>query len=165
MRSASPNFVPTLLHQVSARLDRFFPGCAVDVQEVLNANAVTLGVRISADTGFLRPVHCGFGITQILPIIVAALSIPKGDLLLIENPEVHLHPAGQALMGQFLAEVAHSGIQVIVETHSDHILNGIRRAIKVGKHTGRGCSASLLSGACSRRSPSADAGTGQYREH
>ena len=125
-------FVPTLLHQVSARLDGFFPGCAVDVQEVLNANAVTLGVRISADTGFLRPVHCGFGITQILPIIVAALSIPKGDLLLIENPEAHLHPAGQALMGQFLAEVANSGIQVIVETHSDHILNGIRRAIKSG---------------------------------
>ena len=104
----------------------------MDVQEALNANAVTLGVYTSADTGFLRPVHCGFGITQILPIIVAALSIPKGDLLLIENPEVHLHPAGQALMGGFLAEVAHSGIQVIVETHSDHILNGIRRAIKSG---------------------------------
>ena len=125
-------FIPTLLHQVSARLDRFFPGCTVVVQEVPNANAVTLGVLTSADTGFLRPVHCGFGITQILPIIVAALSIPKGDLLLIENPEVHLHPAGQALMGQFLAEVAHSGVQVIVETHSDHILNGIRRAIKSG---------------------------------
>ena len=125
-------FPPMRLHQVGARLDRFFPGCAVDVQEVPNANAVTLGVLTSADTGFLRPVHCGFGITQILPIIVAALSIPKGDLLLIENPEVHLHPAGQVLMGQFLAEVAHSGVQVIVETHSDHILNGIRRAIKSG---------------------------------
>ena len=125
-------FIPTLLHQVSARLDRFFPGCTVVVQEVINANAVTLGVRTSADTDFLRPVHCGFGITQILPIIVAALSIPKGDLLLIENPEAHLHPAGQALMGRFLAEVAHSGVQVIVETHSDHILNGIRRAVKSG---------------------------------
>ena len=123
---------PTLFHQVSARLDRFFPGCAVDVQQVPNANAVTLGVRTSEDTGFLRPVHCGFGITQILPIIVAALSLPPGNLLLIENPEVHLHPAGQALMGQFLAEVARSGVQVIVESHSDHILNGIRRAVKSG---------------------------------
>ena len=123
---------PTLFHQVSARLDRFFPGCAVDVQQVPNSNAVTLGVRTSEDTGFLRPVHCGFGITQILPIIVAALSLPPGNLLLIENPEVHLHPAGQALMGQFLAEVACSGVQVIVESHSDHILNGIRRAVKSG---------------------------------
>ncbi len=125
--------VPTLLHQVGARLETFFPGCAIDVQQVSNANAVTLGIRTSLDTTFLRPVHCGFGITQVLPIIVAALSIPKGNLLLIENPEVHLHPAGQALMGQFLADVASSGIQVIVETHSDHVLNGIRRAVKAGR--------------------------------
>ena len=121
---------PTLFHQVQARLDTFFPGCALDVQQVPNANAVTMGIRISPDTGFLRPIHCGFGITQILPIIVAALSVTKGNLLLIENPEVHLHPSGQALMGQFLAEVAHAEVQVIVETHSDHVLNGIRRAVK-----------------------------------
>ena len=124
------NITPTLLHQVGARLDSFFPGCAVDVQQVRNANAVTLGIRTSVDTGFLRPIHCGFGISQVFPIIVAALSIPKGGILLIENPEVHLHPAGQALMGQFLSKVAHSGIQVMVETHSDHVLNGIRRAVK-----------------------------------
>jgi predicted ATPase len=125
-----PDTLPTLLHQVGARLDAFFPGCAVDVQQVPNANAVTLGIRTSETTGFLRPIHCGFGISQVLPIIVAALSIPRGSLMLIENPEVHLHPAGQALMGQFLADVAQSGIQVIVETHSDHVLNGVRRAVK-----------------------------------
>ena len=121
---------PTLRNQVEARLGMFFRGCTLDVQHVPNANVLTLGIRISPDTDFLRPVHCGFGITQILPIIVAALSVPKGNILLIENPEVHLHPAGQALMGQFLADVAHAGVQVIVETHSDHILNGIRRAVK-----------------------------------
>ena len=121
---------PTLLHQAEARLASFFPGCAVDVQQVPNVNSATLGIRISPETGFLRPVHCGFGITQILPIIVAALSAPKSSILLIENPEVHLHPAGQALMGQFLADVSHSGVQVIVETHSDHVLNGIRRSVK-----------------------------------
>ena len=125
-----PGVVPTLLPQVEARLGAFFPGCALQVQQVPNVNAVTLGIRISPDTDFLRPVHCGFGITQVLPIIVAALSVPKDSILLIENPEVHLHPSGQARMGQFLAEVAHAGVQVIVETHSDHILNGIRRAVK-----------------------------------
>ena len=124
---------PTLLHQVGARLDTLFSGCAVDVQQVPNANAVTLGIRTSPETGFLRPVHCGFGITQVLPIIVAALSIPVGNLLLIENPEVHLHPAGQAKMGQFIAEVANSGVQIIVETHSDHVLNGIRREVRAGR--------------------------------
>ena len=49
---------------------------------------------------------------------------------MIENPEAHLHPAGQALMGRFLADAAQSGIQILVETHSDHVLNGVRRSVK-----------------------------------
>lgn len=121
---------PTLRPQVVARLEAFFPGCALEVQQVSNANAITLGIRTSPETNFLRPIHCGFGITQVLPIIIAILSSKKGSINLIENPEVHLHPAGQALMGQFLAEAAQAGHQLIVETHSDHILNGIRRSVK-----------------------------------
>lgn len=62
--------------------------------------------------------------------MIAALFARPNDLLLIENPEVHLHPAGQARMGHFLAQVSSWGVQVIVESHSDHILNGIRRAVK-----------------------------------
>lgn len=122
----------TRLRQVEERMRVFFPGCALIVQPVPQANAVTLGLRTSNDTDFHRPIHVGFGLTQVLPIVIAALSAVKDDILLIENPEVHLHPAGQALMGQFLAEVACAGVQVIVETHSDHVLNGIRRAVKAG---------------------------------
>ena len=121
---------PTRLRQVEARMNRFFPGCELTVEKVPQANAVTLELRTSKGTGFHRPIHAGFGLTQILPIVVAALSANKDDLLLIENPEVHLHPAGQAAMGDFLAEVAAAGVQVILETHSDHVLNGIRRAVK-----------------------------------
>lgn len=120
----------TRLHQVEARMRMFFPGCSIDLQQVPRANVVTLGLRTSDDTGFHRPIHVGFGLTQVFPIIVAALSASKGDILLIENPEVHLHPAGQALMGQFIADVVRSGVQIIVESHSDHVLNGIRRAVK-----------------------------------
>jgi len=126
------NVAPTGLRQVEARMAQFFPGCRLDVQLVPQANAITLGIRTSDKTGFHRPGHVGFGLTQVLPIVVAAVSAAKQDILLIENPEVHLHPAGQALMGVFLAEVAASGTQVIVETHSDHVLNGIRRAVKAG---------------------------------
>ena len=86
-------------------------------------------MRTSNAVDFHSPVHTGFGLTQVLPIVVAALSADEGDILLVENPEVHLHPAGQALMGQFLAKVALAGVQVIVETHSDHILNGVRVAV------------------------------------
>lgn len=125
-----PDVPATRLRQVEARMRTFFPGCGLTVQQVPQVNAVTLGLRTSDDVDFHRPIHAGFGITQILPIVIASLSARRDDLLLIENPEVHLHPAGQALMGQFLAEVARAGVQVILETHSDHILNGIRRAVK-----------------------------------
>lgn len=121
---------PTRLRQVEAWMQKFFPGSALVVEQVPRMNAVTLGIRNSDDTDFHRPIHVGFGLTQVLPIIIAALSAEKKDILLIENPEVHLHPAGQVLMGQFLAQVANAGIQVILETHSDHILNGIRRSVK-----------------------------------
>jgi len=125
-----PDVAPIGLKQIEARMAQFFPGCRLDVQLVAQANAVTLGIRTSDETDFHRPVHVGFGLTQVLPIVVAAVACEKDSILLIENPEVHLHPAGQALMGMFLAEVAASGAQVIVETHSDHVLNGIRRAVK-----------------------------------
>ena len=126
--------VPALrLHQVQRRMSTLFPGCEIDLQQAPRANAVTLGLRTSNATDFHNPVHTGFGLTQILPIMVAALSATKGDIILIENPEVHLHPAGQAMMGQFLADAARAGIQVIVETHSDHVLNGVRRAVKASR--------------------------------
>jgi len=123
--------VPTTrLRQVEARLQTLFPGCGLAVEQVPRMNAVTLGLRSSEETDFHRPINVGFGLTQVLPIVVAALSAKLNDILLIENPEVHLHPAGQALMGKFLAHVASVGVQVIIETHSDHILNGIRRSVR-----------------------------------
>ncbi len=124
-----------LPRQVEARMCTFFPGCRIDVSRIDKANALTLGLGTSESSSSHRPIHSGFGITQILPIVVAALSAAEGDILLIENPEVHLHPAAQALMGQFLADVARAGVQVIAETHSDHVLNGVRRSVKAGRLT------------------------------
>ena len=124
---------PTLLKQVEARMKEFFPGTSIDVQKVPQTNTVLLGLRTSDATDFHRPVNVGFGLTQVLPIVVAALAAKEGDLLLIENPEVHLHPGGQALMGEFLAQVAAVGVQVLIESHSDHVLNGIRRSVKSTK--------------------------------
>ena len=129
-RLALPHVPAIRLRQVEERMRTFFPGFTLDLQQVARTNVVTLGLRTSDDTGFHSPIHTGFGLTQSLPIVVAALSAAKGGLILVENPEIHLHPSGQALMGHFLAQVARAGIQVIVETHSDHVLNGVRRAVK-----------------------------------
>ena len=125
-----PDVPPTRLRQVGARMEQFFPGCTLTVEKVPRASSVALGFRTSSATEFHAPVHTGFGLTQVFPMVVAALSVGREDLLLIENPEVHLHPAGQARMGEFLAEVAAAGVQVILETHSDHVLNGVRRAVR-----------------------------------
>lgn len=77
----------------------------------------------------IRPANTGFGVSYALPVIVAGLLTEPGDLLIVENPEAHLHPAGQSRLGRFLARVAGSGVQVVVETHSDHVLNGARLAV------------------------------------
>jgi len=70
-----------------------------------------------------------------LPIIVAILKAKEGDLLIIENPESHLHPAGQSKIAELCAIASANGVQIIVETHSDHFLNGIRVATKRGLMT------------------------------
>jgi predicted ATPase len=77
----------------------------------------------------IRPANMGFGFSYALPVIVAGLLTRPGDLLIVENPEAHLHPGGQSKLGRFLARVAGSGAQVVVETHSDHVLNGARLAV------------------------------------
>nr|WSY52705.1 DUF3696 domain-containing protein [Streptomyces sp. NBC_00886] len=77
----------------------------------------------------IRPTNMGFGFSYALPVIVAGLLARPGDLLIVENPEAHLHPGGQSKLGRFLARVAGAGVQVIVETHSDHVLNGARLAV------------------------------------
>jgi predicted ATPase len=73
-----------------------------------------------------RPVNMGFGLSYSLSIVTALLNAPIGGLVVIENPEAHLHPRGQSYLGRLIALTALSGVQVIVETHSDHLLNGIR---------------------------------------
>lgn len=81
-------------------------------------------------TMVFKPENVGFGISYSLHVVVALLKAKSGDLLIIENPESHIHPKGQAQLGNLIALVAQNDVQVIIETHSDHILNGIRVAVK-----------------------------------
>ena len=78
----------------------------------------------------LSPLNMPFGHSYILPIVLAVLTAPKDSLIMIENPESHLHPSAQTRMGEFLSKAANDGIQVIIETHSDHLMNGIRLACR-----------------------------------
>lgn len=81
-------------------------------------------------TDEFKPTNVGFGLTYILPVVTAVLFAKPGDLLIIENPESHLHPQGQARLGKLFAMAAENGVQLFIETHSDHVLNGVRVAAK-----------------------------------
>ena len=65
-------------------------------------------------------------------MVVAILASRPGDVILLEAPEAHLHPRGQSKLGQLLARAASGGVQVIVETDSDHVMNGVRVAVHEG---------------------------------
>lgn len=119
----------SLLAQVKAHMNRFIPGFDFTNEPISHTNMLNMKIRTSKSLNLHRPVHTGLGVTKLLPIVVGALSSEKGDIFIVENPEIHLHPAGQAMMGEFLTEVASAGIQVFVKTHSDHVLNGVRKGI------------------------------------
>lgn len=74
----------------------------------------------------IRPINVGFGVSYVLPIVISAALMTPGGTLIIENPEVHLHPGAQSNLVRILCELSKTGVQVIIETHSDHIINGIR---------------------------------------
>lgn len=71
----------------------------------------------------------GFGVSQVLPILVQGLLTPKGGTLIVEDPEVHMHPSVQAGLVDFFIEMIRDGKRVIVETHSDHIITRLRRRV------------------------------------
>lgn len=75
-----------------------------------------------------RSSNVGFGLSYALPLIVALFigSIKSDCVVLLENPEAHLHPKGQTEMARLICSAVHAGCQVIVETHSDHLFDGIR---------------------------------------
>lgn len=73
----------------------------------------------------------GFGASQVLPILVEGLAMTKGNTLILEQPEIHLHPKMQMDMADFLIAIARQGKHLIIETHSDHIINRmVRRAVE-----------------------------------
>lgn len=136
-RFISDDSIPPLLKsQTEAWLSLITRPVQIDTETFPGTSVTAIKFR-TADI-WLKPTNMGFGVTYALPVILAGLTAMKGGILVVENPEAHLHPSGQSHMGVFLAMVASSGVQVVVETHSDHVLNGIRLAIgahKFLKHT------------------------------
>ena len=119
--------------QVNAWLREISPGVSLNTKYVPEVNKVILDYQFDLEktaTNSFRPKNVGFGISYVLPIVLALLTVEENKIVVIENPESHIHPKGQAQLGRLIALSAQSGAQIFVETHSDHILNGIRVAVK-----------------------------------
>ncbi|HRJ26083.1 MAG TPA: DUF3696 domain-containing protein [Fimbriimonadaceae bacterium] len=87
-------------------------------------------VRKSAGAPEVLITDVGFGVSQILPVIVLALYVPEGSTIILEQPEIHLHPSVQAGLADFLIDATKNRkIQVIVESHSEHFLRRIQRRV------------------------------------
>ncbi|GHT93480.1 hypothetical protein FACS1894140_6550 [Spirochaetia bacterium] len=122
-----------LFAQVNAWIKEISPGVSLNTRYFPEANKVLLDYQFELEhdkTNHFLPKNVGFGISYVLPVILALLTAAKGEIVIIENPESHIHPRGQAEMGKLIALAAQNGAQLFVETHSDHILNGIRVAVK-----------------------------------
>ena len=137
-RTASPRGETTLSglrHQTEWWTSRIIRPIEFEAEWFANTMITRLRFKTPGIRGeWTRSPNMGFGVSYALPVIVAGLIAPRGGLLIIENPEAHLHPAGQSEIGRFLARVAADGVQVIVETHSDHVINGIRHAVASPEH-------------------------------
>jgi predicted ATPase len=118
-----------LEQQVNAWLNDIMPGVQVSASYDTNTLAAQIRInnRFSKNNSVIAP-NIGFGISYVLPIIVTGLIAKEGSYMIVENPEAHLHPSAQSRIGRFLAMVANAGVRVIVETHSDHVINGIQIA-------------------------------------
>lgn len=121
----------TLATQTEEWLNDIFDGAKVEIKS-LESNILELLMNSSPSKDRFRPANIGFGYHCVLPIIVSALIAKEGEILIVENPEAHLHPKAQSRLAKFLAKVSSCGVQVFVESHSDHILNALRIAVLDG---------------------------------
>jgi predicted ATPase len=108
----------------------------VDAKQI-NDVQIELRVGRSPSTGeaeeMVSIADVGFGVSQTLPVLVALLVAEPGQLVYLEQPEIHLHPRAQAALAEILADAAKRGVRVVVETHSELLLLAVQSLVAEGK--------------------------------
>ena len=119
---------PTVNDVLNFWMTKMFGQSAASVSYIEAANIYALGISTEQKGGkaVFKPTNVGFGYSYALPVLIAGLTARKGTILIVENPEAHLHPSAQSMITKFLGLVANCGVQVFIETHSEHILNALR---------------------------------------
>jgi predicted ATPase len=104
-----------------------------DTRVELRVGRLTSARRGGADD-LVNIADVGFGVSQVLPVLVALLVAKPGQIVYLEQPEIHLHPKAQVALAACLLEAARRGVRVVAETHSHLVLRGIQEQIAAGKY-------------------------------
>jgi predicted ATPase len=124
------NDAKTLLQQTEEWLNYIFDGAKITIKGKERESSIYyILLNTKSTKERYKPSNVGFGYSYILPVIVSGLIAKKDEILIVENPEAHLHPKAQSRITEFLSKVSSCGVQVFIESHSEHILNGIRIAM------------------------------------
>lgn len=126
----------SLLENIENWMGEITPGIRLQPQFYPEINSARLSYNFeinNAVTDEFKPINVGYGLTYVLPIIAQILISKPGQIVVIENPESHLHPSAQSSIAKLCTIAARHGVQIIMETHSDHIINGILIAINQNK--------------------------------
>jgi predicted ATPase len=114
-----------LIEAVNMWLDHIGAVSEVRVKDIMNVG-IELKVKTSELDEYQHLTHVGVGVSQILPIMVMCLLAPRGSILLLEQPELHLHPKVQSRLADFFVAMCFLEKQCIVETHGEHWINRLR---------------------------------------
>lgn len=104
------------------------------IEKIGNRQEYDVKVKIKGSSSFVNIPDVGFGVSQVLPVIVELFYAPKNSIIIIEQPEIHLHPAAQAQLADVIIDAINMSengekrnLQVILETHSEHLLRRLQR--------------------------------------
>lgn len=127
----------SLLEQVNYWLN-YIVGTTLTINDLKKTNYLQVKynnnpANASSEALYCRPINVGSGISYLISIIISCLGAENGSIIIIENPEIHLHPKAQSKLCEFLYFVSKANRQLFIETHSDHIFNGLRVGVSTGK--------------------------------
>ena len=124
----------SFIKDVTKNISKIMGGASIKISDI-DKEFLKLTMDSKDESGYFKPVNVGVGYSYILPVVITPMLAPKNAKIVVENPEAHLHPGAQSRLMDFLIAIAkENGHQLFIETHSDHVINALRIAIKEKKY-------------------------------